>query len=436
MKRSIRRMILAAALASLLFLTGCTLGSSVESLFTLPQLPEKYRQLSAVLESLLDAGNTYITPAEGVNIESVQMVDLDGDSEKEAVVLLQHNGDSKPLKVMVFRQTDSDFKPICTIESAGTGIDRIDYPDMNCDGVAELVIGWRGEEDQRRVCVYRMEQADQPLLKSEYEEYLLADLVGDGTTGLFLLREDSETHTAAECYIWQNSMLRLNRTCRINSDIDAIHRGSVVSGYLQSGVPAVFVTGVQDKDTATTAVLVWKSGNMVNVASENAAYRYCHLDPQDIDGDGATEIPCRLSPVDDAESSTGKDMLVNWLRYDEQGEAKKAAETYHCQSYGWYMTCPEEYWDQITVNSRDMISGENRVEFSLRGIPFAALYSITCENRESRAQIDTRFIVKRLPGTIYAGEIYDVDTDNGEAVEAFRQNFSLIVDTWDTAGKE
>ena len=129
-------------------------------------------------------------------------------------------------------------------------------------------------------------------------------------------------------------------------------------------------------------------------------------------------------------------MPVSWLRYDEQGKAKKAAETYHCQSYGWYMTCPEKYWNQVTVSSSDVISGENRVEFSLRGIPFAALYSITCENRESRAQIDTRFIVKRLPGTIYAGEIYDVDADNGEAVEAFRQNFSLIVDTWDTAGKE
>lgn len=440
MKRGIRLILLTAALASLFVLTGCTLGSNVESLFTLPQLPEDYRDLSTTLEGLLDEGHTYLTPTDGPNIESVQMVDLDGDGQKEAVALMRHSGDRKPLKVMIFQQLNGRFECFCTVEHAGAGIDSIDYCDLIGDGTAELIIGWRSEEGQQTLSLCRIEQESVPLLESEYSEYLLQDLVGDGIPGLLLLRENreaaGESPCVAEYYTWRNESARLHQTCPIDSDMEAIRRGSVVNGLLSNGVPAVFITSVQEKNIAKTDVLLNTGEELLNIAQDSGTYRYCRLKPQDIDGDGSIEVPYPLRESGAGDTAVWSDGLIGWARYNARGEMEKVAETYHCQSYGWYMTWPEEYWDLITVSSGDIVSGENCVEFSVQGEPVAALYSITNESRESRAQMGARFIVTRLPSTIYAGEIYGSQAGNASAKTMLRDNFSLIVNTWDSAGKE
>lgn len=436
MKHRIRFAALLMALASLLLLTGCTLGSSVESLFVLPQLPEEYRELSAALDSLLEEGYTYVTPTAGPNVESVQMVDLDGDNTKEAVALMQRMGEPDPLRVMVFKQSDNGFERLCATEHAGTGIDSINYYDITGDGRAELVVGWREENDAQTLCVYCVGQETLPLLESDYGEYLMKDLAGSGKPGLLILREDVHFGTVAEYYTWQTDILRLTQSCTINSGMSEISRGSMVGGSIAGGIPAVFLTCVDSSNTVTTDVLICSAeSGLIHVVSDYLPRPYCQLDPQDVNGDGVTEIPCPIKNAGGDQSSTIKDTLVSWMRCDADGNLVKVSETYHCRSYGWYVTLPEEHWDRVTVMNGDIISGENCVEFSLEGKPVAALYSITCENRESRAQMGDRFIVTRLPGTIYAGEIYDAAAD-GAAVTALRNSFSMIVSTWDSAGKE
>ena len=435
MNRKIRLIALAMVLASLLLLTGCTLGNSVESLFTLPQLPEEYQELSATLELMLDDGYSYVTPTRGPNIESVQMVDLDGDGVKEAVALLQDIGEKKPLRVLVFQQVGDHFSCVFAAESAGAGIDSINYHDLTNDGVAELLIGWRDEEGKQTLLVYRMDDADHPLLEQDYAEYAAPDLAGSGIPGLLLLRESSYQGTFAEYYVWQADAMRLHSSCDLSSDMDAIRRGSIVNGFLEDGVPAVFITGVEGKNIAVTDVLIYGGESIAN-AAHYEPYYYCQLAPQDIDGDGATEVPYRMPAADDDPTAAVRDTLVNWVRYDRYGAGKKVAETYHCQSYGWYLTWPEKYWDRITTGNADTFSGENCVEFFVEDKPAAAVYSITCENRESRAQMGDRFILTRLPDTIYAAEIYERSAAGGAQITEFRDNFALIVNTWDAGGKE
>ena len=436
MKRRIQVMALVVALASLLLLTGCTLGSSVESLFALPQLPEEYRELSATLEGMLDEGYTYVTPTVGPNVESVQMVDLDGDNVKEAVALMQRSGETDPLRVLVFRQNGSNFERYCTVEHSGVGVDSINYYDMTGDGTAELVIGWRGENEQQTLSVYRVGRETLPLLENDYAEYMLKDLTGSGEAGLLLLRENGVFGSVAEYYTWQTDILRLTQSCVIDSEMSEISRGSLVGGSIAGGIPAVFLTCVNGSNTATTDVLICDAEKgLINVTNNRTPHLYCQLDPQDVDGDGITEIPYPIKNASGDQTGAGKDTLVSWMRCDADGNLEKVSETYHCQSYGWYITLPEEQWDRITVMSGDIISGENCVEFSLNGKPITALYSITCENRESRAQMGDRFLVTRLPGTIYAAEIYDAAVD-GADITALRNNFSLIVSTWDSTRKE
>ena len=139
MKRLRFLSIIALLLALTMLLCGCSMGVSVEELFTLPQLPEEYAGLSLALEELLESGYEYVTPESGENIEPIQMVDLDGDGEKSAVVFLRRSGDENPLKIFVLDPDGDSYQRVCTIESRGAGVDCVLYRDMTGDGGVNAV---------------------------------------------------------------------------------------------------------------------------------------------------------------------------------------------------------------------------------------------------------------------------------------------------------
>ena len=86
MRGRVLRGLAALALASLL--SGCSmpeLVSSPEDLYSLPALPAKYTELNQQINAILAGDAEYAAPASGTNIQSVQLVDLDGNGGEEAV---------------------------------------------------------------------------------------------------------------------------------------------------------------------------------------------------------------------------------------------------------------------------------------------------------------------------------------------------------------
>ena len=102
--------LLAALLVLVLGLCGCSLETSAENLFTLPKVPVEYAGLSEKLNTYLENGYEYMAPAGGSNIQSLQMVDMDGDGSEEAVAFFRHTSDEKPLKIMIFRAEQESFE--------------------------------------------------------------------------------------------------------------------------------------------------------------------------------------------------------------------------------------------------------------------------------------------------------------------------------------
>ena len=103
MRKRIRA--LAAALALSAALSGCGgfhVEFNPEALYTLPELPAKYTELNAQLSAILEDGAEYAAPASGSNIQPVQLTDLDGDGQQEAVAFVRKAEDETPLKIYLF----------------------------------------------------------------------------------------------------------------------------------------------------------------------------------------------------------------------------------------------------------------------------------------------------------------------------------------------
>ena len=74
-----------------LLLSACMFNSSPEEMYELPHIPEEYAALQEKIDELVTAGAEYAAPISGTNIQSVQLVDLDGDGTEEAVAFFRNS---------------------------------------------------------------------------------------------------------------------------------------------------------------------------------------------------------------------------------------------------------------------------------------------------------------------------------------------------------
>ncbi len=435
MKRIWRKVaaVCAAVLLSCL-LTGCLSSSTVEELFTLPQPPIEYTDLSKIIGQLITAGYEYASPTGGQNIQSVQMVDLDADGQEEAIAFFRRPADEKPLKIMVFHAPGDSYELLCTIESSGTAVDSVYYQDLNSDGRQELIVGWKISADLQNVAVYAVEDEPVLLMQNPYTRYSVQEMDGDGVPSLLLFRADAKGNSVAEFYGWRTDAMTLVNRTALSTTMAELNRGSIVTGALSEDTPAVFVTGVNEKGVAVTDILVCREdGSMTNAALNSSTgvsgliYTYRQLQPQDIDGDGIIEVP---APAVHGVNEKMNDGLVDWLQCDMDGDTQRVSTTYHCTSSGWYLMIPEDWTDRVTTVASESGLNESQVLLKVDDEPVVALYAITGENRENRALRGNRIVLRRQTAIVYAGELLQGSADLDFGEDLLRENFRLIVSSW------
>ena len=139
MRRKKLALLSLAALFCLL-LSGCFV-KTVDELYTLPRHSDEYDNLQkAIDEVMAAAGCEYCAPISGSNQQSVQLADLDGDGEEEAIVFAK-TSDEKPLKAYVFDKLDGAYQNISVIEGNGAAFARVEYVDLDGEPGLEILIG-------------------------------------------------------------------------------------------------------------------------------------------------------------------------------------------------------------------------------------------------------------------------------------------------------
>lgn len=429
--------------ACCLLMSGCTglqIGT-VEELYCLPSLPSEHEELKANITALIEDGAEYAAPTSGSNIQPVQLVDLDGDGQEEALAFMRKPSEEKPLKIYIFSAENGKYRQTAVIEGSGSAIFSVIYSDLDGDGCNELVVGWKTASEMQALSVYT-QRGGQPeeLLRNTYVKYALTDLDSNGRNELVIFRADSEGMGLAELYVWQNGTITMRSSCKISVTMAELSNlGRVVNGTIQNQIPALFVMGVVDSDMQVTDILTAQDGELSNIVLSNITgastqvARYVSLYPADINGDGETEVPIPvLLPGTDEEENYFR---IEWRSYDSTGVPTIAETTFHDVEDGWYLILPEKWRDQVLVQ-RDAGSEEATVSFSYRngGEPenFLKISAITGDSREIKAVRGGRFILSRRAETIYSAELLKPNSDGGLSMteDELRTAFNLITAEW------
>lgn len=426
-----------------LLLTGCMMTSSAEELYVLPKLPEEYQSLRARIQTILADGAEYAAPTAGTNLQSVQLVDLDGDGEEEALAFFRNSSTEKPLKIYVFRAKGGVYEELAIIEGSGTAINSVRYVDMDADGCREILVSWRVSAEVQAMAVYAMEDLSSPLMASAYARYDVVDLDNDQILELIVLRSDGTESggSVADYYDWIGQTLIQQSAAKLSMTVAELQW--MQAGTLRDGCPAIFVTGVEAEARTITDILVYKEPELVNIVLNSATgasseiFRNLSLQPSDINTDGVTEVPMPAELIPDGEESYWK---VYWRSYNSSGAAEMEAVTYHNSADSWYLLLPREWDGHFAVRQKNISAAERATTFySLRGRQLGeelfTIYTLTGANRENLAAGSSREILRRQPsGAVYAVTYYDTYPDWRYAVskEELAGRFNAIVTQWTT----
>ena len=270
---------------------GCSVRSADE-LYALPKQSDVYYDLQEAIDRVMDAGTSYAGPLTGSNQQAVQLADLDGDQEDEAIVFLKAAGE-KPLKAYIFDRTDESFENTAVIEGDGSDFDAVEYVDLDGRDGLEIVVG-RQLSDQilQSLSVYAwVDGSLVELMSANYSEFTVVDLDGDDNKDVFLLRQSTnERAGVAELYRWRNGGMEREQEASLSVGAKQIKR--IVTGYVAQGVPAVFVASSYEEDTIITDIFACVNQGLRNVAVNTEAgvstqtIRSYHVYAEDIDEDG------------------------------------------------------------------------------------------------------------------------------------------------------
>ena len=436
--------ILAGLMMSLL-LAGCSVPEFIlepQKLYILPKLPVKYEALNEQINLLLEDGAEYAPPVSGVNIQPVQLTDLDGDGQEEAVVFFRNSAREKPLQIVIYKVENETYEPLVTIEGSGTAVYSIVYADLDGDRITELVIGWRVNTELQALSVYALRGGElQELLRTNYVKYRICDLDRDEKSELLVLRADDEEGTGvADCYRWQNGMLERSTSTRLSMTMAELSRqGKLTVGTLRSGEPALVVTGVLESGQEVTDILTASGGELKNlvvsdvtgVSEEISDFRGMY--PADMNLDSVTEVP-RCTPLLVADGAETPRSRVAWYSSAAAGETELNFSTYHNTEDGWYLRLPDT-WGEIAV-SRSGTVNEAAVTFSYlreqKLVPFMRIRTFSGTSQEKWALRGNRFLLGRKTAAIYTGEILSGASELDLNEDTIRRAFSLITAEWTT----
>ncbi len=431
----------ASLLAALL--SGCFFQSTDE-LYALPQQSEEYYELQSEIDQLMTDGAAYAAPTSGTNQQSVQLADLDGDYEDEAIVFVRTTGE-KPLKAYVFDRIGEDFQRVAVIEGDGSSFSSVEYVQIDGEPGVEMVL-CRQISDQvpQALSVYALrDNRVVELMSASYNEYTIVDLDSDGKMDIFLLRFSAEERNGvAEYYRYTGNQIEREPEALMSTGVESVRR--IITGQVDRGVPAVFVASMYDETSIVTDIFALRDGTFANITADGTAgtnaqtVRNYNVYATDIDDDGIIELPQphQLPPASDTEEGTY--WIIDWYCLSIDGELEKKMTTYHNYSDGWFIVLPEEWENQLTISYGTVESGISGYTFSRwNGAdedpePIFTIYAFSGEDRNTEASSGGRFLLSERGDVTYAASFGSCEWADDLTEEDLKAMFRYIQIDWNS----
>lgn len=337
-------------------LCGCDgLDGNVESLLSPPAPSGVLKEVQAALKKSVSGSFTLKYPTSGEHRSAIILKDLNGDGENEALAIYSTTLDNTTnMHVNYITCSDGVWASKGYSSIVASGIEKVDFADLNGDGVLEILIGWNVYSSvERRLSVYSItENSIATRIQENYTSYLYRDFNGDSTIDVLVIYQDAAKAISTA------KLLDL-------SDEGATEIGSclldpAVSEYKEpvifplNGRTAVYIDGVKGAGTITEMLLI--DSHLINLSYTDSntsafnTFRSGNSPITDINLDGNYDIPISYLLTESVLGAADNVYKTNWYCYNGT-EIVMSLSAIMNSADGYYLEIPEKWDSTITVTS-------------------------------------------------------------------------------------
>ena len=423
---------------ALLLLGGCSLKFG-DGLLLLPKVPTEYVQLQQQLNTILQEGAVYAVADSGTNRQAVQLVNLDGTGDDEALAFFRT--ESGAYQVYAFCKEGEQYTRIGMAEGYGTSLRAIYYPTLG-DGRLGLAMCWGFDEGgSYGMTVYDFgDRGMTVLMDIQYADVAIEDIDGDGAQEMAFAVRDSATglYSARVCQFREDQYRVLYEVpmCLEVRSVANMQFGKVDRNQVGLYIDSLATTGGYVTD------LIWYDGRMaanrtIDQASGSGGktWRPASVFCNDVDGDGRLDVPISHTFSYEPNEIELRSRL-DWVNYDELGEETLVSSTLHRASENWYLIWPESWGDQVRLDAFSTVSLSQTVCWvpgpEGQRQPVLSLYVFTGDSRENESALYRK--LQTLAGNaagLYRCDLHQ-ETPLALSLEQVRNLFHTIEVSWNS----
>ncbi len=436
------RKLIPLLLLSVFLLNGCLIKSGDE-LLQLPKPAENYLALQNQLDRVLKKGASYAAPEAGEYRSTIQLRDVDGDGEDEAIVFFRESDNNGKFSVYLYKKEEDQYVLTGRISGTGTAVYSVDYPQIDSAGNRAIAVSWTlGSDLNRGMTVCMLQNGEfTSLLDTEYTAYTFVDLDQDGKSELLTFVPDDQGRQAAKLFQLADGKMEEISNLSLHKD-RAIMR--LTQGMMADHKIAVYADQKSNSGTGFfTDILVYHNGALVNLSEETAdikmdTYRSLMIYTRDMNQDGVMEVPQIASTIIPASGSgiTGDPLyLLNWYQYSMGKAPQKVSTCFANLTDHWILKCPDSWQKGVTAISRDGSDGKSCIRFQTtdtQPVGLAEIYKIE-ENSWSHYMEQADYIMLGMQDHyVYAAKLLESPADNARGLSEYqiKQLFSVISGDW------
>ena len=412
------------AIALCLMLCGCNMFVfDTDNILSPPELSGELKPIQQALVESIKGEYTLKYPTYGEIKSAVVTEDLDGDGIKEAFAFYStSDSEETMMHLNVIVKDKKKYKSVDDNSKSASGIERIDFYDLNGDGKKEIIVGWEiYAESEKQLAVYQFEKnALTQIMSQKYTNYLCIDFDDNGKNEILVQDLDTKesTNKASLYSITENGLTQISG-CLLDGKVKSAGRFKLSS--LSNGQKAVYIDEIKGIG-AVTEVLFMSKGELKNPlldvenTMENVkTIRSATIPSADVNNDGIIEIPM-ASDIPNADfNSDEKLYYTNWCSFSGDVLTVKQVSVVNTAD-GYSINLPKRFIGNIAASknvdkrTRTVYIYDSELQIIGQRVVTFKAYDKT-EYEESEIKKSNNIKVFSKDNTIVVAETFDIGED-------------------------
>lgn len=337
-------------------LCGCDFfASETAELLSPPALSGELAPIAEAINKSNVGAYDFEYPSRGNYRSAVVQNDINGDGVFEAFAFYSvTEGDITVMNINALVCRDGKWESLARQKIAAGGVDKLDFCDLDGDGVKEIMVGWEiYGTSEMQLGVYGMsENALTQRLLQKYTHFITCDLDEDKKDEVLIVKANAAEQMNTASLFDFDEVGVTEISCELDSTAKTINEPFFAT--LSTGKPAVYIDEIKGLG-AVTEVLFMEKGVLRNPLFQPdtketlLTLRSATFSSRDIDEDDIFEIPVQVSVPSVAKSQVNEKLyLIDWCSFNGETLTKQLTTMINVDD-GYYYSISEKWIGNIAV---------------------------------------------------------------------------------------